>query len=184
MSVVMLYAGGFLQGVPTFQTMDQVALDYPRPGEHLWVLNGDLPVDHVAFPRQLFNHMHGVAVDRAVLAEPGVIHEISRVDDHRIAFPMPNRVSVIRRIERRVMLPAIRRDHAKGVLLRRVDRVVEEDDLIGNLNDFGRRTHAGKTLWRALERWVLMALMLSQVLYLFDNLRLIGRQIRTFQPVF
>ena len=60
------------------------------------------------------------------------------------------------------MLPAIRRNHAKGVLFRRVDRVVEEDDLIGNLNDFGGRTDARKTFWRALERRVFMTLMLAQ----------------------
>src|SRR5882672_2086779 len=119
--------------------------------------------------------MHGVTVDRAVLAEPCVIHEIRHVDDHRIAFPVANRVSVIRWIERRIMLPAIRRDHAKGVLFGRVDRIVEEDDFIRNLNDFGRRTYARKTFWRTLERRVFMTLMLTKVLYFLDNFRLIGR---------
>src|ERR1700731_2981324 len=122
-SVVVLYAGGFLQGVTAFEAMDQVALDYPWSSEHFGIFNRDLPVDHVPFPRQLFDNMHGVAVDRAVLAEPCLIHEISDVDDHGIAFPVANGVSVKRRIESRVMLPAIRGDHAKGVLFRRVDRV-------------------------------------------------------------
>src|SRR6266576_2783496 len=100
--------------------------------------------------------MHGVAVDRAVLAEPCVVHKIRHVDDHRIAFPVANRVSVVRWIERPVMVPAIRRDHAKGVLFGRVDRIVDEDDLIGNLNDFGWRTYARIILWRTLKRRVLM----------------------------
>src|SRR5580693_4675156 len=103
--------------------------------------------------------MHGVAVNGAVLAEPCVIHEIGYVDDHRIPFPVANRIAVIRRVECRVMLPPIRRDDAKGVLFRRVDGVVEENDFIGNLNDFGWRTDARKTLWRALECRIFMALM-------------------------
>jgi hypothetical protein len=82
------------------------------------------------------------------------------------------------------MVPAIRRDHAKGVLFGRVDRIVEEDNLIGNLNDFGWRTYARKTLWSTLERRILMTLVLAQVLYLVDQFRFIGRQIGTFQPVF
>ena len=38
-SVVVVHAGGFFQGVSALQTMDQVALDYPRPSENFWVLN-------------------------------------------------------------------------------------------------------------------------------------------------
>src|ERR1700687_5338217 len=160
-----------------------VALDPPRSSEHLGVFNRELPVDHEAFPRQLFNHVHGVTMDRAVLAEPCVIHEIGHVDDHRIAFPMTNRVTVIRRIEGRVMLAAIRRNDAKSVLFRGVDRVVEENHLIRNLNDFGWRAYARKSLWRALERWVFMTLMTSKIFYFIDYVRLIGRQIGTFQAM-
>src|SRR5580700_405185 len=105
--------------------------------------------------------MHGVAVNRAVLAEPGVIHEIGHVDDHGVSFPVANRVAVIGRIESWVVLPAIGGDHAKGVLFRRVDRVVEEDNFIGNLNDFSGRTDARETLGGALKRRVLMTLMLA-----------------------
>src|SRR5258707_13836474 len=106
--------------------------------------------------------MHSVAVNRAVLAEPGVIHEIGYVDDHRIPFPVADRISVTRRVECRVMHPPIRRDDAKGVLFRRVHRVVEKDDFIRDLNDFGWRTDARKTLWRALECRIFMALMRTQ----------------------
>ena len=38
-SIVVLYARGFFQGVAALQTVDQVALDYPRPSEDLWVVN-------------------------------------------------------------------------------------------------------------------------------------------------
>src|SRR6266852_6321671 len=81
------------------------------------------------------------------------------------------------------MFPAIGRNHSKSVLLGRVDRVVEEDDLIRHLNDFGRRAYPRKTFWRALERRVLMTLMRSQVFYLLNQFGLIRRQIGTFQPV-
>src|SRR6266481_2944134 len=142
-----------------------------------------MPVDHETFPRQLFNHMHGVAVNRAVLAQPSVIHKIRHVDDHRVAFPMAYRVAVKRRIESRVMFPAVRRDHAKGVLFRRIDSVVEKDDLIGNLNDFGWRTNARKALWRALECWIFMALMRTQVFYFLQEFWFIRRQIGAFQTM-
>ena len=77
--VIVLDAGGLLQCVPTFESVDQVALDDPRPSEHFRILNRNLPIDHVAFARQLFDDVHGVAVDRAVLAEPCLIHEISDI---------------------------------------------------------------------------------------------------------
>src|SRR5580700_3810256 len=81
------------------------------------------------------------------------------------------------------MLAPIRRDHAKSVLFGRVDCVIQKDDLIRNLNDFGWRTHARKTLRCALECRVFMTLMRAQVFHFLDHLRLIGRQVRTLEPV-
>src|SRR5260370_17261922 len=71
----------------------------------------------------------------------------------------------------------------KGVLLGRVDRIVEEDDLFGNLHDLGGRTHAWKTLWRALEGGVLVTLVLAEILYFLHEFELIGRKVRALQAI-
>src|SRR5437879_11451578 len=122
--------------------------------------------------------MHGIAVDGAVLAQPGVVDKIGDIDDHGVAFPMANGVSVIGRIERWVMSTPVGRDDAKGVLLGRVDCIVEEDDLVGNLDDLRGRTHPRKALWRAFECGILVALMLAEIFYFLDELGLVGRKVR------
>src|ERR1700722_8172568 len=163
--------------------MDQVALDHPGTSEHLGILNRNLPVDHETFPRELFDHVHGVTVNRAILAEPRVIDKIRNINHHGVAFPMADGVAVIRGIECGVMLPAIRGNHAKGILFRRVHGIVEKYDLVGNLDDFGWRTDARKSFWSAPERWIFMALMRAKVFYFIDHISLVRWQIGTLQPV-
>src|SRR5690348_18460166 len=109
--------------------------------------------------------MHGIAVNGAILAEPGVVDKIGSVDDHGVAFPMADGVSVVGRIERRVMPASIGGDDAKGVLLGRVNGIVKEDDFFGNLYDFSGRTHARKALGRAFKRWIFVTLVLAEILY-------------------
>jgi hypothetical protein len=76
------------------------------------------------------------------------------------------------------MSTAIGGDDAKGILLRGVYCIVEEDDLIGHLDDLRRRSQPRKAFWRALKCGVLVTLMLTEILHLLDELRLVGRKVR------
>src|SRR4029077_8540463 len=120
------------------------------------------PVDHIAFAGPFFDHVHGIAVDGGILAEPCVVDQIGTVDDHGVAFPVTNGVSVEGRIERLVMSTSVGGDDTKGVLLGRVYRIEVGYGVFGNLPDLSGRTFSRKTLWRALERGVLVTLMLAE----------------------
>src|SRR5258708_25984619 len=78
------------------------------------------------------------------------------------------------------MRTAIDRDHSKGVLLRRVHSVIEKCNRLRRGDDFSRRPHARKGFWSACKRWMLGALMVSQILNLRQQFRLIGRKVRAF----
>src|SRR3984893_1136907 len=160
-----------------------MASNYPRPGEHLGIVNRDFPGYHVALTSQLFDYVHGIAVDRAVLAKPRVVDEIGYVDDHRVSFPVADRIAVIRGIQSGVVVPAIGRDHAKRVLFRRIHRVIEEHNLARNFNYLCGRTYAGETLRSALKRGILVTLPPAQILSLLNVLRFVRRQIRTLQSM-
>src|SRR5688572_18733225 len=66
-----------------------------------------------------------------VIEDPAL--EVDRVDDQRVAFPLPDRITVVRRLEPGPMGTAVERDDPGGAL-----ELGNNDDVFGMLNDLDR----------------------------------------------
>ena len=86
-------------------------------------------------------HVQRVAVAVAMVVQPRAIGEVHRIDDQRIAVPLPYRVAHERRLPVLAVGPTVRVDHPEVVHV-----LVEEDHLVRQLHDLervGRGVHTG-----------------------------------------
>src|SRR6476659_199981 len=111
----------------------------PWRAQYLRILNGRLPDKIFAVPPNPLDDPHGVAVEVAVLAEPGIVYEISHVDDEHIALPSPHRVAVMGWVRSGAMRTAVGGDDAVRVA---GDVLIEKDHFVRQLHHFARRTDA------------------------------------------
>src|SRR5690349_21809860 len=150
--------------------------DVIRLHQHVRIFDDRFPLQRVADARELLDHVHVVAVEPPWPLDPALVVEPDDVDDHRVAFPLADRVAVPRGVLRldRIMWTAVDRNHAEDVSLR-----VEEDQLGWGLDDLARRPHARDARRLAVELGVVFRSVAIVVLHLLPEFRLVHRNLRT-----
>ena len=147
----------------------------PRAGEHVWIFHRRLITDGIAFTGYALNYMQCRAVKPSIQSKPSIVVEVRTVHNQRISLPMSDGVSVIAKVRLRVVRAAIGRHKTKRIPR---DHLVEEyDGHPGGLNDGVRWTYARNTPRLTKKGRVQFALVTCQVLYLFEQLRLVRRLI-------
>src|SRR5262249_23140007 len=95
----------------------------------------------------------------SVLADPGILHEIPRVDHEDIAFPFSDRVTVVRRICFGAMRPAVGRNDAVRIT---GNVFVEKNRLGRQLHDLSRGTDTWYAGLSAVEHRIEFALVIRK----------------------
>lgn len=148
----------------------------PGPGKDFGIFDGGLITDGVAFAADVFDDVHGGAMEPAVEAEPGILVETGNVDDQRIAFPMADGIAVVAGVSFGIMRSSVGRHDAKRVS---GDNLIQKNDRhTRRLNNAVGRADAGNAARFAEKRRIEFAFVGGELFHFREQFGFVGRLIR------